>query len=172
METDHNIRLAGDTPTAKLKNAAVRLKKILNDRTWIQSSLTNLIKHEKEKGRNPKAIRAAIRFDKMTPEKRDKWCEDNKAALELFGFTIEQLPDDPPDWGDEWAAVETARTIQAQIREVDREKRELREACKLEGIDFAALQTVVRMQIRNEEHEDVEERQEKVDAYGVALGLW
>lgn len=156
------------------KGAAVnftyqRLQNLQTQRKWCADRQRDILNAAKKKGIIPASVREAMRLERMTPERREKYFEQRKAAFEMFGFKVEPA--------DETAEVTTLNGIVAELKLVAGEKkditdeiREVSQAANAAGVNVAVLKDLLR--IGKRDPEDRAEYFGQMDMLGTFLKFW
>lgn len=147
-----------------------KLKKLLSERKSNADSLRDVVKDAKQDGYSTKAVRHAMKLDRMTPEQREAWREQLNTAAALFGMT--GLADADSDERDQklWAHVQQARYWIQEQKDLGPLFKDLRAKATEAGVDFPALAYLIRLETK--EPEDRSEWMSRLDAMACSIGYW
>lgn len=147
-----------------------KLKKLLSERKSNAGSLRDVVKDAKADGYSTKAVRHAMKLDRMTPEQREAWREQLNTAAALFGMT--GLADADSDDRDQklWAHVQQARYWIQEQKDLAPLFKDLRTKATAASIDYAALAYLIRLETK--EPDDRKDWMERLDAMACSIGYW
>ena len=151
-----------------------KLKKLLSERKANADGLRDVVKSAKKAGYSTKAVRHAMKLDRMTPEQREAWREQLNTAAALFGMT--GLSDADSDERDQklWEHVQQARYWVNEQKDLGELFKDLRAKAAAANVDYAALAYLV----RNEDKKEADENHhgmnwmERLDAMAGSIGYW
>lgn len=147
-----------------------KLKKLLSERKAMADSVRDVVKDAKRDGYSTKAVRQAMRLDRLTPEQREKWCEHVNIAAALFGLSgLTGLDNDDRDQK-LWAYVQQTRYLQSELKDLAALLKDLRTKASERGVDWQALAYLIRLEPK--EPDERKEWVERLDAMASSLGYW
>lgn len=163
-----------DDETAALHKVLEHYMRLTNRRRWNATSLNELIKNAKARGKNPKSTRLAIKLGKMTPEKRMEWEQEMREAASLYGIRIE-YDEDVTRVDEEIDDIKSKeRYFSDERKEITLELKALSDAAKAHNIDMQTVKLLAKVKFVNDEGhgDEAENFFTRLDSYGAKVGLW
>ncbi len=166
------VKLPDDQNEA-IKYVFQRLQKLQADRRWSGDGLRDLLRDAKAQEVPAVRVKHGVRLAKMSPEKREKWADDLRAAAELFGYSVDVTENDDRDEAAKklFGFVERYKFLEAERRLYNEEIAKLLAAAKGRGIDPKPIVFLSRVSSGKDRPEMVEWF-EQIDSLGAFLQLW